>query len=91
MTFEMMLPACQIPMRRGDSSLVYHDEVINATTGRKGPSVNPTRKRHSMKLQADLHPGIAIVTADQASMMQGMMILGDDFEMKTLPGIWEMM
>lgn len=27
-TLEMMLPACQMPMRRGDSCLVYHEDVL---------------------------------------------------------------
>jgi hypothetical protein len=89
-TLLMMFPACQIPMRSGDSSFVYHDDVISATTGRKGPSVTPTRKRHSMKAHGDLAAGMAIVTADHANMMQGMMTRGLCFEMMTLPGTCEM-
>ena len=47
-TFEMMLPACQMPMRSGDSCLVYHELVMRDTAGRKGPSVTPTRKRQAL-------------------------------------------
>jgi hypothetical protein len=75
-TLLMMFPACQIPIRRGDSSLVYQDDVMSATTGRKGPSVTPTRNRQSMNAHGDLAAGIAMVTADHANMMQGMMIRG---------------
>lgn len=71
MTFEMMLPACQIPIRSGDSCLVYHELVIRDTAGRKGPSVTPTRKRQSMKDQPLFIAGIEIVTADQASIQAG--------------------
>jgi hypothetical protein len=86
MTFEMMLPACQIPMRSGDSSLVYHELVIRDTAGRKGPSVTPTRKRQSMNDQPLFIAGIEIVTADQASMHAGIRKRGLPLAMMTFAG-----
>jgi hypothetical protein len=66
--FDAMLPACQIAIRNGASSLVYHEEVINDTMGRKGPSATPTKNRQSRNDHPDLIPAIPAVTIDQASM-----------------------
>lgn len=89
--FEMMLPACHMLMRRGDSCFVYHEEVIRETAGRKGPSVIPTRKRQRRKDHPDFIAGMQIVTADQASMQQGNRMRGFLFAMITFAGIWEIM
>ena len=86
--FEMMLPACQIPMRSGDSSLVYHELVMRDTAGRKGPSVTPTRKRQSMKDQPLFIPGIEIVTADQLSIQAGNNQRGLPLAMITFAGTY---
>lgn len=85
-TLEMIFPACQMPMRKGDSFFVYQDEVIKETAGIKGPSVTPTRNRHRQKPQAEVRAGMQIVTADQESIMQGKIMLGLPLAMKTLAG-----
>lgn len=90
-TLDMMFPACQMPIRNGDSFFVYQDEVIRETAGMKGPSVTPTRNRQRQKPQAEVRAGMQIVTADQESMMQGKIMLGLPLAMKTLAGTWEMM
>jgi hypothetical protein len=90
-TFETIFPACHIAIRKGLSSLVYQLDVMSATTGRKGPSVKPTRNRQSMKCHGFVAAGIQIVTADQASIMQGIHILGFCFAMMMLAGICDMM
>lgn len=88
MTFEMILPACQMPMRRGDSCLVYHELVMRDTAGRKGPSVTPTRKRQSMKDQPLFIAGIEIVTADHASIQAGNRKRGFPLAMITFAGTY---
>lgn len=66
--FEAMFPACQIAIRSGASSLVYHDEVISETIGRKGPSAKPTQKRQTKKDQPEDMAAMQAVTTDHAIM-----------------------
>jgi hypothetical protein len=70
-TFDMMLPACQIPIRNGLSFFVYQDEVMSDTAGRKGPSVTPIRNLQRQNAHADFMAGMLIVTADQANIHEG--------------------
>lgn len=84
----MVFPACQIPILKGDSRFVYHDDVISETAGTNGPSVNPTRKRHRQKAQPLLTAGMHIVTADQASMQPGRRNRGFPLAMIMDEGIW---
>lgn len=91
MTLEMVFPACQMPMRSGLSRLVYHDDVMSETAGTKGPSVTPTRKRHSMKPHAEFSAVMQMVTAGHASMAHGSRIRGLPLARITLAGTCEMM
>lgn len=75
-TLEMIFPACQIAIRNGASSLVYHEEVMSATPGTNGPSVNPTRNLQSMKPQGRVMRGMHIVTVDQPNIIIGMIRRG---------------
>lgn len=90
-TLEIMFPACQIPIRNGDSFLVYQEEVRSETAGMKGPSAKPTRNRQRQNAQPDDRAGIQIVTADQTSMMDGKRILGFPLAIRTFAGTCEMM
>ena len=89
--FEMIFPACQIPILNGDSFFVYQDEVSSETAGTKGPSANPTRNLQRQNPHPDDNAGMQMVTADQASMMDGKMILGLLFAMSTVAGTCEIM
>lgn len=64
---EAIFPACQIAMRNGASSLVYHEEVMIETIGRKGPSASPTQKRQTRKDQPVDMAAMHAVTTDQAN------------------------
>lgn len=77
-----------MPILRGDSCFVYHDDVIKDTAGTNGPSVNPTRKRHRQKAQPLLTAGMHIVTVDQVSMQAGRRNRGCPLAMITDDGIW---
>ena len=89
--FEIIFPACQIPILNGDSFFVYQEEVSSETAGTKGPSANPTKNRQRQNPHPDDRAGMQIVTADQASMMDGKMMLGFPFAMSTVAGTWEIM
>jgi hypothetical protein len=78
---------CKLSDRSGDSCFVYQEDVINETAGRNGPSVTPTRNRHSIKLHGLFMAGMQIVTADQASIQHGSRTRGLPFAMMTLAGI----
>lgn len=90
-TLEMIFPACQIPIRRGDSLFVYQDDVRRETAGTKGPSVTPTRNRQRQNPQPVVSAGIQIVTADHPSIIEGIRTLGLPLAMITLAGTWERM
>jgi len=60
-----MFPACQMAIRSGASSLVYHDDVIRLTMGKNGPSATPTKKRQNTKAQPDFIAAIHAVMPDQ--------------------------
>lgn len=79
------------PTLSGLSSFVYHEDVINETAGTNGPSVRPTKKRHSMNDQGVVMAVMQIVTADQPSMHRGSKRRGLPLAMITFAGIWEMM
>lgn len=83
----MVFPACQMPMRSGDSCFVYQDEVIKETAGTNGPSVTPTMNRQRMNPQPRVMAGMQIVVADQASMQQGIRRRGLPLAMMMLAGI----
>lgn len=55
----MVFPACQMPMRSGDSCFVYQDEVTKETVGTNGPSVTPTTNRQRMNPQPPCNGGHA--------------------------------
>ena len=88
MTLDMTFPACQIAIRRGDSSLVYQELVIKDTAGMKGPSVSPTRNRHRMNDQPLFIAVMQIVTVDQANMKKGIRTLGFPLARIMLAGIY---
>jgi hypothetical protein len=77
--FDAILPACQIAMRRGASSLVYHEEVIKDTIGRKGPSARPTQNRQTKNDQPEVIVAMQAVTTDQAIMYAGIWYRGRPF------------
>ena len=76
-----------MPIRRGDSFFVYHDDVIRDTAGTKGPSVKPTKKRQIQKAQPVLTAGMHMVTTDQASIHPGRRNCGFPLAKTTLDGI----
>jgi hypothetical protein len=84
---EMVFPACQIPILKGDSCLVYQEEVMSDTAGTNGPSVKPMRKRQRQKPHPAVTAGIQIVTHDQTSMQLGGRIRGVPLARMTLAGI----
>lgn len=81
MTLEIMLPACQIPIRNGLSFFVYQDDVMSETAGRKGPSVIPIKNLQRQKAHADFAAGMEIVTADQTNIQEGRRTRGFPFAM----------
>ena len=61
-----MFPACQIAIRSGASSFVYHEDVIKLTIGKNGPSAKPTKKRQRTKAHPALIAAMHAVTLDHA-------------------------
>jgi len=64
---EAMLPACHTAILRGASSLVYQEEDMTETMGRKGPSARPTKKRQTRKDHPLDIAAMHAVTTDHAS------------------------
>lgn len=62
---DAIFPACQMAMRKGASSFVYHEELIKLTIGKNGPSATPTRKRQRINDQPLLMAAIHAVITDQ--------------------------
>lgn len=91
MACEMVFPACQIAMRRGDSCFVYHDDVIRETAGTNGPSVRPTKKRQRRNPQPVVIAGMQMVVADHPSIQHGSKIRGLPFAIMTFAGTCEIM
>lgn len=74
--FEAMLPACHMAILIGASSLVYHDELIKLTIGKKGPSASPTRNRQTMNDQPLFMRAMHAVMTDHTITWTGIWICG---------------